>query len=148
MDPKEKQQRLEALDQAEKEGKQEQEESLVLDFDEARQEYEREHQSIAVKMNGKTFQLPPEIPFPLFTFYQRHCLKKVNGKVMFEVPDDRIMEFLELMFGKDILQEIEDSNMTIPFVMTRVVPGIMEKWGFGGKEVQKKIEEKMAKTRG
>lgn len=131
-------QNLEQLEEKAQDAAEQQREDLILDFDAAKAEYDRQHQPIQVKVGGETYQLPPEIPFTLFLFYQRHCLSKREGKTVFEVPDDRVLEFLELMFGEGILTQLEQSDLTFEFVMQKVAPRIMERWGYGAQNGQKK----------
>lgn len=107
-----------------------QENTLLIDFDEALKEEEKKQ--LEMKLLGKIFKLPPAMPFNFSTFFLRYCYKKVKGKMVIVLPEDKIIDFLRLMFGNDFLVLLENTtnrNVTTDFVYKTIVPRIMKEWG-------------------
>lgn len=117
------------LDQKAKELQEVQQENLVADYDAALKEYETKNKPHLIKFSGEVFEMPNEMPFKFATFYFRHCVKKVAGKTQMEVPEDKLYEFIELMFGRRFLDVLEKSDAGMNFVFRRIVPDIMKMWG-------------------
>lgn len=108
-----------------------QEQELVTDYDEALKEYQEQNKPHRIKFKGRLFNIPRSMPFSFGLFYMRHCIKKRNGKTVFELPDDRLSEFIEKMFGKEFLNMLDQStDVDIDFVVGRLIPDIMDRWGY------------------
>jgi len=107
-----------------------QEAELLLDFDAAVEEVEEKPYKI--KFNGKIYDVPREMPLGFATFFFRYCYKKINNKVTLEVPEDRMMQFIELMFGKEMLRALETSKkaVSIDLVFNKLAGTILAKWGY------------------
>lgn len=122
--------RLQYLNEKHEEIKQDQEAKLVIDFDKAIQE-SREY--ISINFLNREYRLPTDIPFNFSTFFMRHCMKKVKGKVIVEIPDDRALEFIERMFGDEFMRALnacKNSKVTTKLVFETLVPPILEQWGY------------------
>lgn len=108
-----------------------QEEELVTDYDEALKEYQEENKPHKIKFKGKIFSIPSSMPFSFGLFYMRHCIKKRDGKTIFEIPDDKLSEFIEKMFGKEFLDTLDQSvDIDVNFVVGILIPDIMDRWGY------------------
>jgi hypothetical protein len=107
-----------------------QEAELLLDFDAAVEEVKEK--PYKVKFNGKIYDVPREMPLGFATFFFRYCYKKINNKVTLEVPEDRMMQFIELMFGKEMLRALETSRkaVSIDLVFNKLAGTILAKWGY------------------
>lgn len=145
---KNNEERIKYLNQKHEEMAINQEDTLVLDFDEALKEESAEN--LKIKLLGKYYDLPKDIPFNFSTFLLRYCYKKVRGKLIMSIPDDKLYTFLELMIGKDFVKDLENSNnrnVSINFIFQKVVPKIMEEWGqnvdFNSDKV-KNLQKKMS----
>ncbi|MFA7215376.1 MAG: hypothetical protein WC187_04955 [Bacillota bacterium] len=108
-----------------------QEQELVMDYDEALREYQEENKPYKIKFKGRVFDVPRSMPFSFGLFYMRHCIKKVKGKTVFEIPDDRMSEFIEKMFGAEFLEMLDQSaDIEMHFVISKLIPDIMNNWGY------------------
>lgn len=107
-----------------------QEEQLVADYDAALEEFHRENKPFKVKFKGKVFNIPSSMPFSFGMFYMRHCVQKINGVTQFIIPEELIGEFIEKMFGPTFLAEIDDDTTELAFIMEKIIPDIMDKWGY------------------
>lgn len=117
---------------------QEQEENLVADYDAVLREYKEQNKPYYVKFKGKRFAIPHSMPFNFGLFYMRNCIKKRQGKTMFEIPEDKLSEFIEKMFGTEFLETLNQSDdVELEFVLGRLIPDIFEKWGYDIKNPQK-----------
>jgi hypothetical protein len=108
------------------------EKDLILDFDKALEEEKNSSSKIKIKLIGKYYDLPRDIPFNFSTFLLRNCYKRVGGKTIMFIPDDKVFQFLELMFGKNFIMDIEKSknrDISITFIFDNIVPEIMKQWG-------------------
>jgi hypothetical protein len=119
-----------------------QEAELLLDFDAAIEEQSKI--PYKVKFLGKIFDVPTEMPLGFATFFFRYCYKKSNGKAFIEVPEDRMIQFIELMFGKEMLRALETAKtpVSIDLVFNKLASSILEKWGYNTQHpvnTQKKI---------
>ena len=121
------------LDDKLEEIKEQQEAELLIDFDQALKEKENKDKPYTVKFEGKYFNVPREMPFDFSVFFFRHCLKKKNGTIDMNLPEDKMMEFIKLMFGADMLRALETSKKrpSIDFVFSKLSAPILEKWGYG-----------------
>jgi len=122
-----------------------QEAELLIDFDQAIDEYEKEKTPYSIIFNGKTFLVPREMPFDFATFFFRYCYKKEKGSTRMEVPEDKILRFIELMFGKSMLQSLESGTkrVNMDLVFQKLALPILEKWGYDlqdNEEAKKKIQ--------
>ena len=122
------QERIAALNRAAQAESQAQAENLVVDFDNALKEWRGKNEPHKVKFLGRTFDVPREKPFAYALFVSRHCIKKVDGKTMFIVDDDKVEEFYRLMFGDEFLEALLESNVDYQFVMENIVPNILSLW--------------------
>lgn len=110
---------------------QQQEQELIVDYDDALKEYQEQNRPYKIKFKGKTFNVPHSMPFSFGLFYMRHCIKKREGKTVFEIPDERLSEFIEKMFGKEFLNTLDQStDIDLDFVIGRLIPDIMSRWGY------------------
>jgi hypothetical protein len=124
--------RLAFLNEKQDEMAQRQENGLVLDFDQALKE--AKHETLTIKLLKESFELPAEMPYSFSMFFLRHCYKKIKGKWVVIMPDDKMTQFLDLMFGQRFLNFLESSknqNISINFVFKKIVPEILDKWGYG-----------------
>ncbi len=143
----ENEKRLELLENKFEEIKERQESELTCDFDKALEEYVKKKERLTVRFLGKIYELPQSVPFNFSTFFLRYCIKKVNGKQVVSIPDDKILQFIKLMFGQKFLIALETSNnvnVSIEFVNETIVPFVMKQWGYdidneNVKDLQKKI---------
>jgi len=62
-------------------------------------------------------------------FVNRYCIRKRDGVMVFEIPDDKIEEFFRLMFGQQFLDALKASDVDYEFVLQEIVPAIVEMWG-------------------
>jgi|GEM_PF-3256173 len=121
----------------------EQEQDLVSDYDQALSEYKNQNKPFLVRFKGKVFEVPRSMPFSFSMFYMRHCIVKINGKTQFQIPDDKIEEFVCRMFGKTFYSELELSDdVEMGFVLGTLVPDIFAKWGYGINRAKTKSVEK------
>jgi len=105
---------------------------LVIDYDAALKEYKQKSNPYKIKFKGRIFDVPRSMPFSFSMFYMRYCLVKKQGKTIFQIPDERIHEFIEKMFGRLFLKTLMNSDdVDMNFVMGTLVPDIFEKWGYG-----------------
>lgn len=120
-----------------------QEAELIVDFDEALSEYQLKNIPRKIRFKGKVFEIPRSMPFNFGLFYMRHCIKRREGKVFFEVPEDQLAEFITKMFGKAFLEVLDQSDdVDLTFVFEHLVPEIMVGWGYNIKsgEVSTKVK--------
>ncbi len=131
---KENNERIAFLNEQAEELSIQQEEELVTDYDAALKEYQTKNKPYKVKFKGQIFEVPHSIPFSFSLFYMRHCIKKQGGTTVFVIPDDKQSEFIERMFGKRFLKVLEQSDdVELNFVFSKLVPDIMDKWGYSVK---------------
>ncbi len=129
---KKKLEKIELLNQKVTELAEEQEKELVTDYDQALKEYHEKKKTHKLRFKGKIFELPASIPFSFSMFVTRNCMKKRNGKTMFEIPEDKTDEFISRMFGKEFCEEMkEDRELELDFVLQVLIPDVMKKWGWG-----------------
>jgi hypothetical protein len=122
--------KLSALNQAAQIEAEAQAENLVVDFDAALKEWEtKDKKPYLVKFLGKTYPVPREKPFAYALFVNRYCIRKRDGVMVFEIPDDKIEEFFRLMFGQQFLDALKASDVDCEFVLQKIVPAIVEMWG-------------------
>jgi len=124
-----------------------QQEELTADYDAALKEYETKNKPHLIKFAGEIFEIPREMPFKFATFYFRHCVKKVAGKTQMQVPEDKLYEFIELMFGKKFLYTLEKSDAGMNFVFQKIVPDIMKMWGHDIDTSKQRKQQKNVRTR-
>lgn len=120
-----------------------QEAELIVDFDEALREYQLKNIPRKIRFKGKVFEIPRSMPFTFGLFYMRHCIKRREGKILFEVPEDKLAEFITKMFGKAFLEVLDQSDdVDLTFVFEYLVPEIMAGWGYNIKsgEVSTKVK--------
>lgn len=122
-----------------------QENNLLVDFDKAIEEYQNKNNFYKVKFLNEIYNIPKQMPFNFGTFFFRYCYKKINGKITIDVPDEKIMLFIELMFGKEILIPLEstDNKAPLDFVFEKLAMPILEKWGYGVKNKSQNMEKKI-----
>jgi len=122
---------------------------LILDFDAAMAEEKASSKKIVIKFLNEEFVLPAKIPFNFSVFFLRYCYKKINGTFTIVMPEDKLIQYIELMFGKEFLNKLErnrDPYLSFMFVFTEIVPKVMKEWGYDInvdpekiKSIQKKI---------
>ena len=123
--------RIKFLNEKQEEITERQSNNLVLDFDQALKEENK--QKIEIKLLGRTYFLPKKMPFNFSTFFLRNCYKKIKGQWTIIMDDDKIMPFIELMFGKKFIENLEksrDNRISLMFVYQNIVPKILDEWGY------------------
>jgi len=139
--------RISQLNEKVEEIKERQESELTCDFDKALDEYVNSNKKFTVRFLGKIYELPNSMPFNFQTFFLRHCYKKIDGKMVIIMPDDKIFMFIKLMFGGKFLTALEQTNnvhVTLNFVNKVIIPRVMQEWGYdiNNKDV-KELEKKL-----
>ena len=107
---------------------QREEDELVLDFDQALAE--KAEKPIKVKFQGKVYNVPAQMPFNFAMFFFRNCYKKISGRTQIQVPEEKLAQFVELMFGKEFLSVVEKTSVPMNFVFDTIAQSIMAKWGY------------------
>lgn len=141
--------RIAYLNQKHEEILENQESSLLIDFDAALKE--EEAKGYKIKVLEKYFYIPAAMPFNFSTFFLRHCYKRIKGKMVVTIPEDKMMDFLKLMFGNDFLICLENSNnrnLSIDFVYKKIIPVIMKSWGYNMDNSKTQELEKKVLTQG
>lgn len=104
--------------------------SLAIDFDEALNEYSTKNVPHKIKFKGKVYEIPFTMPFSFGMFYMKHCLVKRDKGVFFEIPTERMSEFIEKMFGQKFLNALDmEKDVEMNFIVGVMIPQIMELWG-------------------
>lgn len=136
--------REEFLDQKFEELQEIQEADLLMDFDKAIEEDQKKPYTI--KFLKKYYEVPRQMPFDFATFFFRYCYKKINGKIVVDVPEERIFQFIQLMFGNEMIRALESNKkkrVSVDMVFDKLAMTILEKWGYGvskkGNNAEKKI---------
>ena len=104
------------------------ESDATIDFDAALEEHKKEQEPVTVKFQGKEFTVPAAMPMSVFMFHHRHVDKSGN------LPDTKALEFIELVMGREFVRLVEKSDVTVDFVMNKVIPSIIRRWGFRKKK--------------
>jgi hypothetical protein len=133
--------KLALLDEKLEELKADQEKDLLLDFDNAIKE--KQAKPLTIKFQDEIFEIPASMPFNFSTFFFRYCYKKLNGKIKIEVPEDRMIQFIELMFGKKFVTALERSTITVDMVFDTLASTILDKWGYSINKKSDDMEKKM-----
>jgi hypothetical protein len=125
--------RIKFLNKKQEEITERQSNNLVLDFDQALKEENKE--KIEINLLGKTYFLPKKMPFNFSTFFLRSCYgkNKKSGEWEVSMTDDKILPFIELMFGKRFIENLEksrDNRISMMFVYEKIVPKILNEWGY------------------
>lgn len=137
------QEKIDKLDIAENNAAIEEEESLFYDFDKAIEE--KGEKPLKIKFNKINFLVPSQMPFDFSMFFFRNCMVKVDGKQIFNVNEDDIVQFITLMFGNEFLESLEKSRISIKMIFEDLALKILNKWGYAidakvkSENVQKKI---------
>ena len=120
-----------------------QEQELLIDFDEIIEE--EKAQGLKIKFNKKIYTIPSKMPFSFAMFFFRNCLKTVKGKTVIQIPDHITIEFIERMFGEVFLKDLEESKIDISFqtLFEKFANKVLNNWGIDieSDETQKKIKE-------
>lgn len=147
----ENEKRLKTLDKKFEEIKERQESELTCDFDKALEEFSKEEESFTVRFLGKIYELPSSMPFNFSTFFLRYCYKKVDGKMVIVMPEDKILTFIKLMFGGEFLAALEQAKnpkINMKFISNKIVPIVMKQWGYDVNNENVKDLQKKISTRG
>lgn len=139
------QKKINELEESELYAASNEETDLFYDFDKAIEETKTKE--LKIMFNNKYYYVPSEMPFSFSMFFFRNCMKKADGKDVFEVPESQLGEFIELMFGSEFLKSLEtNKKLTINQVFSTLALKILKKWGYAinvtdakGQTVQKKI---------
>jgi|GEM_PF-4096191 len=110
----------------------EQEDSLIIDFDQA--VASQRAKAITVNFDGDTFKLPSEAPAWLPLFINRNTK---NG----EVPDEKNLEMIERLLGKEFASKIVDgdyNHVSFKLVNDTILSPVMEHWGMSMTDTTKK----------
>lgn len=142
---KDNNERLEYLNKKQTEIAENQEKELVLDFDEALREESKK--TFKVKLNGISYDMPKDMPMSFSTYLVRKCYKKIKGEWHIVMPDqDNLYMFIEKMFGKKFMMDIERSNnkaLSMTFVFNTIVPGVFAQWKVPLNTSNSNIEKKI-----
>ena len=92
------QSKIEELEKSENIAKIEEEKELFFDFDKAIEE--KGKKPLQVRFQNICFDVPHDMPFDFSMFFFRKCLRKENGKQVFDVKEEDIVEFITLMFRR------------------------------------------------
>jgi len=114
---------LEKLNQAEDKYLEAWESDNSIDFDAALDEHKKGEEPVAVTFLGKTYEVPPAMPVSVWLYHERHVDKKGN------LPDDKALEYIKKVIGKKFVDALEDSDVTVTFVMEKIIPAITRRWG-------------------
>ncbi len=145
------QERINQLNEKVEEIKERQESELTYDFDEALKEYAASKNKLTIRFLGKIYELSSRMPFNFSTFFLRYCYKKIDGKMVVILPEDKVLRFIELMFGREFLTALERSNnvnVSLDFVTNNIIPNILNSWGYETNSKNKAELEKKVMTRG
>lgn len=108
----------------------EQERELVFDFDEAWSEYKTLATPYRIKFLGQVYEISRSVPFSFMVFSAANCYTRDNsGRLVFQIPEDKIMDYLRAMFGKEFTEALAKSDVDVNFVMKKIVPKVFELWG-------------------
>jgi hypothetical protein len=102
--------------------KEQQESDLIIDFDAAIKEKKSQLKQYRVKFN--------EMPMSFGLFFFRHCYNKKSGKMNVDIPEEKMYEFIELMFGKKLVEEFSNSTVGMNLVFEKLSPQILKHWGY------------------
>lgn len=120
-----------------------QNQNLVIDFDQAIEE--EQENFIEIIFENKKYKLANKMPFNFAMFFFRNCFKKVGNKTIVEIPDELTMTFIEKMFGKEFYTSLIESNKNFSFdlIFKNLGFKVLKAWGidFDSPEAQKKIQE-------
>ena len=109
-----------------------QEAELITNYDEALKEYKDKSKPYKIQFKGRIFEVPRSMPFSFSMFYMRYCITKKEGKTIFDIPEERVGEFIEKMFGKAFLKTLNYSDdVDMSFILYTLIPDIFSKWGYG-----------------
>lgn len=114
--------------------KDEQQESLIIDFDQAVEE--EKAKATMVKFQGQTYKLPKSAPAWLPLFVNRHGQGPNN-----ELTDKKNLELIEHLLGKDFASKIADDKnnfVSLQLVNDKILEPVMKQWGFEGASADKK----------
>lgn len=123
--------RMNVLDNALEQAGKEQSEELLVDFDQAYEEYRQKEVPLVVKFMGETFEVPRSRPVGVTIYTARN--QKDGG-----LSDDKYYTLLEKVFGKRFIDKMEECNAPLDFVTEKVMTPLLEKWGVGGTGYKKK----------
>lgn len=137
--------RLNFLNEKESEIEKREEKELTFDFDKALEESKKKEEYMTLKLGGRIFKIPVKMPYNFGIFFLRYGFKKVNGKMTVDLPDDKVNEFILLMFGQEFsnfLIHQKDQSISIEFVFSNIVPPILDKWGYAVKKMKEETKKK------
>jgi hypothetical protein len=118
-----------------------QEEELITNYDEALNEYKNKSKPHKIKFKGRIFEIPRSMPFSFSMFYMKYCITRQGGKTIFSIPEERVNEFIEKMFGKGFLKTLNHSDdVDMDFILSVLIPDIFDKWGYGIKTPEKNAQ--------
>lgn len=127
--PKDK--RMEVLDNALERAGKEQKEELLVDFDQAYQEYREKEVPLVVKFLGEKFEVPRSRPVGVTIYTARN--QKDGG-----LTDEKYYTLLEKVFGKRFIDKMEECDAPLDFVTEKVMTPLFEKWGVKNTGYKKK----------
>ena len=134
--------RLDKLTKAAETIDREEKAALTIDFDQALREHEKGSAPLFVKLRGKTFKLPGNVPFGYMIWYFTN-VKENGGKLKIDPVDTPA--YLLKIFGGDFLSFVQRQNVSFDFVVNTMVPKIMDKWN---PENVAEVDEKNEQTPG
>ncbi len=101
----------------------------LLDFDAARREHaQQDRAALCVKFGGEFFELPAEAPFSFRVFVLEHCISRQDGHSVFELPDDRVIQFLRGILGTELFAAVSASSVSFDFAVGCIARPILSRW--------------------
>jgi hypothetical protein len=106
-------------------------EGLSADFDAAIEEAERAQGGAhVVRMFGEDVELPRSIPFGFAVFLHRHCIRHEGGTNRFELPDDKIDEFIRRLLPERAYELVMGSAKPIDVILKGVIYPTLKLYGY------------------
>lgn len=129
--PKDKEKRQKFLDQKAEQVAESKKEELLVDFDEAYQEYKNKEVPLVVRFMGEKFEVPRKRPVGVTVWTAR---KQTEGAI----SDDQYYTLLQKIFGERFIQKMEECDAPLEFVTKNVMEPLYKKWGVKGGQYKKK----------
>ena len=112
-------------------------EALVIDFDEAKEEYQKDHPPIKIKFEGKVYEAPESVTTEIMLF----IIESMDNGVL---SDEQAMKLLPMIFGDEITAAMKKSKAPFPLISEKILEPIMKYWGFD--QSKGYVEEKNVTT--
>lgn len=133
--------RRQELNQALELVKSKQQDDLVIDFDQAVEEYRQKNSPIKIKFGGRYYEAPRDAPADVMMF----IIRNTEGGAM---SDEDLHRFMGMVLGQEFLDALAKSNVPLKLVGDKVTTRIFEEWNIGGQKGYVEETEKKPKTPG